>query len=134
MPPGSVDCYPVRVLDAGGHSDGGPGRYVLSQNELSHGSVVLRAKAFHVAVLDSHRKRICAKCFALSKRRLEKYCRGCSVPYYCSDKCRVGDLAAHSVVCPVHAQLKSIKVGTALASSLQQTTALRLGCLRCTQT
>ena len=46
--------FSVQVHDAGGHSDGGAGRYVTVS--LAAGHTVLRAKAFHVGVMDSHRK------------------------------------------------------------------------------
>ena len=48
--------FSVQVHDAGGHSDGGAGRYVKTAVSLSLGHTVLRAKAFHVGVMDSHRK------------------------------------------------------------------------------
>ena len=51
-----MSSFPVRVHDAGGHSDGGPGRYVETAVSLAAGHTVLRAKAFHVGVMDSHRK------------------------------------------------------------------------------
>lgn len=96
------------------------GRYVVALPELTAplpaGTVVCSSPVHAVAVMETWRKRVCARCFTVAAKRLECYCTICGQAFYCSDACRDDHAArgspgtsAHTALCPALATFGSTK-------------------------
>jgi hypothetical protein len=70
------------------------GRHLIAVRDFARGETVLKSEAYLVALLPSHKKRICAGCMHDGGRRLPIHCSGCSEAWYCSDACHKADASA----------------------------------------
>ena len=97
------------------------GRFVVARPDLpsaalAAGTAVCESPAYAVSVMETWRKRACARCFSVAAKRLECRCTACDQAWYCSEACR-DEHAAHGSpgtsrhvdVCPALATLTAAK-------------------------
>lgn len=86
------------------------GRFVVARPDLAAlpaGTVVCSSPAHAIAVMETWRKRVCARCFKVAEKRLACHCPVCNQAFYCSESCRDTHAArgspgtsAHAALCP----------------------------------
>ncbi len=92
------------------------GRFVVARTDLAaplpEATVVCSSSVHAVAVMETWRKRVCARCFKVAAKRLECHCTVCNQAFYCSESCRDIHAAAgspgtsaHGTLCPALATL-----------------------------
>ncbi|KAJ3347485.1 hypothetical protein HDU83_002085, partial [Entophlyctis luteolus] len=101
------DAWQVRATSA-------KGRHVVAVRTLPAGACVLALPRAHaVAVLDAHRKRVCAHTACLARPPLHPLaCSRCPLAFYCSQDCRDKDVPFHSLICDQIRRIAGTKAST----------------------
>lgn len=96
------------------------GRFVVARPDLAAplptGTTVCSSPVHAVSVMETWRKRVCARCFQVAEKRLDCHCTVCNQAFYCSGACKdrhAGQgspgTSAHSTLCPALATLGRAK-------------------------
>lgn len=102
------------------HSSPTQGRFLIASSTLPTGTLILTCEAFATAILDSHRKRLCAHCLSPSPTRTHTLrCSSCDQVYFCSLDCLSLSTRPQSSTTSTHASICSLlrKLATSKCSS-----------------